>query len=101
MNVEENVDLSKRLTGFSESSLRLKPNTDKRALLPKGGAVKVENIDDMKRKPLRVEELDRAEKTILKLVQSGAFPQEIEALQKVRRVDCESGSQFAKAMKSC
>ena len=54
----------------------------------------------MRRKPLRVEELDRVENTILKLVQSGAFPKQIEALQKVRRVDCESDRQFAKAMKS-
>ena len=109
MNVEENVDLLNRLTRFSEWQrmkrsiawiLRLKPNSDERALLPKDGADKVGSAAHVKRKPLRVEELDRAEKTILKLVQRGAFPKEIEALQKVRRVDCESDRQFAKAIKS-
>jgi len=104
--VEENTDLLKRLTHFSEWHrmknwiLRLKPNSDERALLPKDGADKVRCTTNAKRKPLRVEELDRAEKTILKLAQSGAFPKEIEALQKVRRVDCESDCQFAKAIKS-
>ena len=109
MNVEENVDLLNRLTRFSEWQrmkrsiawiLRLKPNSDERALLPKDGADKIGSAAHVKRKPLRVEELDRAEKTILKLVQRGAFPKEIEALQKVRRVDCESDRQFAKAIKS-
>lgn len=109
MDVEEKVDLLKRLTRFCECHrmkksiawiLRLKPNMDKRALLPKGGADRVPRTENMRRKPLRVEELDRAEKTILKLVQSGAFPKEREALRKVRRVDCESDRQFAKAMKS-
>jgi len=38
-------------------------------LLPKDGADKVGSAAHVKRKPLRVEELDRAEKTILKLVQ--------------------------------
>ena len=107
MNVEENVDLSNRLTRFSEWQrmkrsiawiLRLKPNSDERALLPKDGADKVGSAAHVKRKPLRVEELDRAEKTILKLVQRGAFPKEIEALQKVRRVDCECDRQFAEAI---
>ena len=109
MDVVEKVDLLNRLTRFYEWyrmnksiawTLRLKPNTDKRALLPKGGADRVQRAENMKRKPLRVEELDRAEKTILKLVQSGAFPKEREALKKVRRVNCESDRQFAKAMRS-
>ena len=109
LNVEENADLLKRLTRFSEWHhmkrsiawiLRLKPNSDEKALLPKDGADKVANAAHVKRKPLRVEELERAEKTILKLVQKGAFPKEIEALQKVRRVDCESDRQFAKTIKS-
>ena len=109
MNVEENADLLKRLARFSEWHrmqrsiawiLRLKPNCDERALLSTDKQDKVGSTAKVKRKPLRVEELDRAEKTILKLVQSGAFPKEIEALQKVRRVDCESDRQFAKAMKS-
>ena len=46
-----------------------------------GNATKVEA------KPLRVEELNRAEKTILKLIQSRAFPKEIRALQKIQRAD--------------
>jgi len=92
MDVEENADLLKRLTRFSEWHrmkksiawiLHLKPNSDERALLPKDGADKVGRTANAKCKPLRVEELDKAENTILKLVQSGAFPKEIEALQKV------------------
>ena len=54
----------------------------------------------MKCEPLKVEELDRAEKTILNLVQSSAFPKEMEALQKVRRVDGENDRQFAREMRS-
>ena len=92
MDVAEKVDLLNRLTRFSEWHrmkksiawiLRLKPNTDKRALLPKGGADRVQCAENMRRNPSRVEELDRAEKTILKLVQSSAFPKEIEALQRL------------------
>ena len=54
-----------------------------RVLLPKDRQDKVGCTAKVKHKPLRAEELDRAEKTILKLVQSSAFPKEIEALQKV------------------
>ena len=60
--------------------LRLKPNSDERALLPQDGADEVGVAEKVKHKPLRVEELDRADKTILKLGQSGAFPKEIKAL---------------------
>ena len=60
----------------------------------------MQRAENMRRNPLRVEELGRAEKTILELVQSSAFPKDREALQKVRRVDCVSDRQFAKAMKS-
>ena len=83
MDVAEKVDLSNRLTRFSEwhrmkKSIAwipgLKPNTDKRALLPKGGADRVQRTENMRSNPLRVEELDKAEKTIFKLVQSSAFP---------------------------
>ena len=92
MDVAENTDLLKMLTRFSEWQrmkksiawiLRLKPNSHERALHPKDGADKVGRTANAKCKPLRVEELDKAENTILKLVQSGAFPKEIEALQKV------------------
>ena len=80
--------------------LHLKSNSDERALLPMDRRDKVGHTEKVKRKPLRVEEQDRAQKTILKLVQNGAFPKEIDALQKVQQVDCESDRQFAKAMKS-
>ena len=56
--------------------LRLKPSTDRGALLPKGGADRALHAENTNRKPLTVEELDRAEETILKLVQSGAFLKE-------------------------
>ena len=49
---------------------------------------------------MRIEELDRAEKTILKLVQGGAFPKEIETLQKIQQADSKNDRQFAKAKKS-
>ncbi|PFX13125.1 hypothetical protein AWC38_SpisGene22820 [Stylophora pistillata] len=109
MKVEETAALLQRFARFSEWHrmkkciawiLRLKPNSDERALLPKDRQDKVGRTAKVKRKPLRVEELDRAEKTILKLVQSSTFPKEIEALQKVLPVDCESDRQFAKEMKS-
>ena len=83
IDVAEKVDLSNRLTRFSEwhrmkKSIAwipgLKPNTDKRALLPKGEADRVQRTENMRSNPLRVEELDKAEKTIFKLVQSSAFP---------------------------
>ena len=93
IDVEEKVDLLKRLAGFSKWHrmkksiawiLRLKPCTDSGALLPKGRADRALHTENPNCKPLRVEELDRAEKTILKLVQSGAFPKERKALQEVR-----------------
>ena len=109
MDVAEKVDLLNRLMRFSEwhrmkksiaGILRLKPNMDKRTLLPQGEADRVQRAENMKRNLLRVEELDKAEEIILKLVQSSAFSKDREALKKVRRVDCESDRQFAKAMKS-
>ncbi|PFX21325.1 Toll-like receptor 11 [Stylophora pistillata] len=109
MNVEETADLLKRLAHFSEWHhmkrsiawiLHLKPNSNDRALLPKDRQDKVGRTARVKCEPLRVEEPDRAEKTILNLVQSSAFPKEIEALQRVRRVDCENDRQFARKMKS-
>ena len=44
--------------------------------------------------------MDRAEKTIPKLIQSRAFPKEIGALQKIQRAYSEDNRQFAKAKKS-
>lgn len=46
-----------------------------------------------------IEQLDRAEKRILKLVQSGAFPKEMGALQKFQRADSKADRQFTKAKK--
>ena len=54
----------------------------------------------MKNKPLRVEEVARAEKTILKLVQSSAFPKEIEALKKIQSADCKDPPKVPREMKS-
>ena len=54
----------------------------------------------MNLEPLRVEELQRAEGAILQLVQSCAFPCEVEALQKIHIQDCQSERNVAKAKKS-
>ena len=67
MDVEEKVDLLKRLARFSEWQrmkksiawiLHLKPSMDRGALLPKGGADRAVHTENTNRKPLRVEELD-------------------------------------------
>ena len=105
MDVNESEDFLTRLNRFSEWHrlkksiawiLRLKPKqgiTDD-GTRRGGSATKVEVV------PLRVEELDRAEKTILKLIQSRAFPKEIGALQKIQRAYPKDDRQFAKAKKS-
>ena len=53
----------------------------------------------MNLEPLRVEELQQAEGAILQLVQSCAFPCEVEALQKIQMQDCQSERNLAKAKK--
>ena len=53
----------------------------------------------MNLEPLRVEELQRAEGAILQLVQSCAFPSEVEVLQKIQMKDCQSERNLAKAKK--
>ena len=102
MDVNESTNFLTRLTRFSDWQrlrrsiawiLRLKPKQG----INKDGANRARHVEI---KPLRVEELDRAEKSILKLVRSGAFPKEIEAFQKIQRADCESDRQFVKAKKS-
>jgi len=77
MDIEENADLLTRLTRFSEWHcmkksiawiLRLKPNSDERALLPRDRAGNLGGTAKVKREPLRVEELDRSsiQQTVLR-----------------------------------
>lgn len=103
IDANEGSDLLTRLTRFSDWQrmkrsiawmLRLKPNSSETSLPPKIGATCLRD------NPPRVEEVERAEKTILKLVQSGAFPEEVEALRKIQRADCKTDRDFAKARKS-
>ena len=89
-DVDETKNFLTRLTRFSEWHrlkrsiawiLRLKPKQN----ITDDGTKRGGNATKAEVKPLTVEELDRAEKTILKLVQRGAFPKEIGALQKIQR----------------
>ena len=105
VDVNESTNFLTRLTRFSDWHrlkrsiawiLRLKPKQG----INKDVANRARHATNVEVKPLRVEELDRAEKNILKLVQSSAFPKEIEALQKIQRADCENDHQFVKAKKS-
>ena len=104
-DVDESEDFLTRLNRFSEWHrlkksiawiLRLKPKQGITDDCTRRGV----NATKFEAKPLRVEELDRAEKTILKLIQSRAFPKEIEALQKIQRAYSKDDRQFAKAKKS-
>ena len=104
-DVSGNANFLTRLTQFSEWQrlkrsiawiLRLKPQQS----ITDDAANRVGRATNVKAEPLRIEELDRAEKTILKLVQGDAFPKEIETLQKIQRADSKNDRQFAKAKKS-
>ena len=104
-DVSGNANFLTRLTRFSEWQrlkrsiawiFRLKPKQS----ITDDAANRVERATNVKAEPLRIEELDRAEKTILKLVQGGAFPKEIETLQKIQRPDSKNDRQLAKAKKS-
>ena len=103
IDVNEGTDLLTRLTRFSDWHrmkrsiawiLRLKPNLSETSLPPKTGATS--SKDNLP----RVEELERAEKTILKLVESDAFPEEVEAVRKIQGADCKTDHDFAKARKT-
>jgi len=89
MDVNDSTNFLMRLTRFSDWHqlkrsiawiLCLKPKQG----INKDGANRARHATNVEVKPLRVEELDRAEKSILNLVQSGAVPKEIEALQKIQ-----------------
>ena len=104
-DVDESEDFLTRLIRFSEWHrlkksiawiLRLKPKQG----ITDDGTRRGGNATKVEAEPLRVEELDRAEKTILKLLQSRAFPKEIGALQKIQRAYSKDDRQFAKAKKS-
>ena len=104
-DVDETKNFLTRLTRFSEWHrlkrsiawiLRLKPKQG----ITDDGTRRGGNATKVEAEPLRVEELDRAEKTILKLIQSRAFPKEIGALQKIQRAYSKDDRQFAKAKKS-
>ena len=76
--------------------IRLKPKLG----ITDDGTRRGGNATKVEAEPLRVEELDRAEKTILRLIQSRAFPKEMGALQKIQRAYSKDDRQFAKAKKS-
>ena len=89
-DVDESENFLARLTRFSEWHrlkrsiawiLRLKPKQN----ITDDGTKRGGNATKVEVKPLIVEELDRAEKNIFKLVERGAFPKEIGALQKIQR----------------
>lgn len=93
LDVNENNDLLTRLTRLSVWHrmkrsiawiLRLKPKPSKMSLRTKDVPNRVGRTSNLEDKPLRVEEVVGAEKKILKLVRSGAFPEEIEALRNIR-----------------
>ena len=109
IDVNEGTDLLTRLARFSDWYrmkrsiawiLRLKPNSSKKSLSPKVVANREGHTAGLRDNPLQVEELEKAEKVILKLVQSNAFPTEIKTLKQIQREDCKNGRDFAKARKS-
>ena len=78
---------------------RLNSKSTERQLVSKTSAKGARNESRVNLEPLRVEELQRAEGAILQLVQSCAFPCEVEALQKIQMQDCQSERNLAKAKK--
>ena len=80
--------------------LHLKPNSSKKSLSPKVVANREGHTAGLRDNPLKVEELEKAEKVILKLVQGNAFPTEIKTLKQIQREDCKNDRDFAKARKS-
>ena len=76
--------------------LRLKP----KSIDLRTAAGSSKNEPGMNHQPLRVEELQRDEDIILKLVQSCVFSCEVETLPKIQRGDCKEGRHLRKAKKS-
>ena len=102
-SIDENKDFLARLTRFSKWHQLKRPfpgyslsSLSKASLALEQGEADTTQVDVT---PL-IEQLDRAEKTVLKLVQSGAFPKEMGALQKFQRADSKTARQFTKVKKS-
>ncbi|XP_068690212.1 uncharacterized protein [Montipora foliosa] len=109
--VDEKANILTRLARFSNWHrmkrciawiLRLKqllthkqlPLTDK-AHRTRNAAMK-----DTSHESFTVEEMQHAEKTILRLVQDSAFPRELEVLRKIQREHCQESRDFSRARKA-
>lgn len=57
-------------------------------------------IKDRSQKPFKGEEMQRAEETILRLVEGCAFPKELEVLQKIQRENCQESRDFSRTRKA-
>ena len=109
MDVEGNANLLERLTRFSEwhrmKKVHCLDSLSKTKLWWKGIATQRWSwwSGSCRKGETQAHESTRtrwAEKTILKLVQSGAFPKEIKSIESLTSRSCESDRQSAKAMKS-
>ena len=107
--VIEKTDILERFERFSDWHrlkksiawiLRIKPKSEQEVLASKDGVKSTKKGSKSNYRPLRVEELEQAEKTILKLVQNAAFPQEIKVLRKISQGDCPEPRQLARMKKS-
>ena len=108
--VEEKADILMRLARFSNWHrmkkciawiLRLKELLTHKQLSLTNKAHRTRNaaIKDTSHKPFKVEKMQRAEETILRLVQGCAFPKELEVLQKIQRENRQESRAFSKARK--
>ncbi|XP_044182748.1 uncharacterized protein LOC122963378 [Acropora millepora] len=106
--VSERSDVLTRFSRFSNwykmkkcvaRIFRLNSKSTERQLALKTSAKGARNESRVNLEPLRVGELQRAEGAILQLVQSCAFPCEVEALQKIQMQDYQSECNLAKAKK--
>ena len=109
--VDEKVDILMRLARFSNWRrikkciawiLRLKELRTHRELPLTNKAHRTRNaaIKDTSHKPFKVEEMQGAEETILRLVQGCAFSKELEVLQKIQRENRQESRDFSRARKA-
>ena len=109
--VDEKADILTRLARFSNWHgmkrciawiLRLKQLLTHKQLPLTDKAHRTRNaaIKDTSHESFTVEEMQRAGKTILRLVQDSAFPRELEVLRKIQREHCQESCDFSRARKA-
>lgn len=80
--------------------LRISPKPTERQLTLNANTVRAGNALKSEKRPMTMDELERAEEAIIKLVQGCAFPSEVEALQIIGQGDSKEDRHLQKFKKS-